>query len=154
VYSKPAFSSDSQAPPQSSWCSTVSSLLYFVFCLWCCLVKMLLFFSYRGMKNVLDSVTVQFDGCVLRALLEWLPVISCSISAGALRWYFLLLSRVMSLDVSATTGQKCVTLLQQIAQEMSARSSPYHLLLRTRCDSLLLSVTVYSMLIVRSCWLI
>jgi len=101
------------------------------------------------MKNVLDAVTVQFDGCVLRALLEWLPVISCTVSAGALRWYFLLLSRVMSLDVSATTGQKCVTLLQQIAHEMSARSSPYHMLLRTRCDSLILLVTVYSLLVVK-----
>ncbi|XP_069689782.1 baculoviral IAP repeat-containing protein 6 isoform X2 [Periplaneta americana] len=94
-------------------------------------VKLIIICS-EGMKNVLDSVTVQFDGCVLRALLEWLPMISCSISAGALGWYFLLLSRVMTLDVSATIGQKCVTLLQQIAHEMSARSSPYHLLLRTR----------------------
>ncbi|KDR13250.1 hypothetical protein L798_12638, partial [Zootermopsis nevadensis] len=94
-------------------------------------VKLIIICS-EGMKNVLDSITVQFDGCVLRALLEWLPMISSCISAGALQWYFLLLSRVMSLDVSATTGQKCVTLLQQIAQEMSARSSPYHLLLRTR----------------------
>jgi len=101
------------------------------------------------MKNVLDAVTVQFDGCVLRALLEWLPVISCTVSAGALRWYFLLLSRVMSLDVSATTGQKCVTLLQQIAHEMSARSNPYHLLLRTRCDNLILLVAVYNLLIVK-----
>jgi len=101
------------------------------------------------MKNVLDAVTVQFDGCVLRALLEWLPVISCTVSAGALRWYFLLLSRVMSLDVSATTGQKCVTLLQQIAHEMSARSSPYHLLLRTRCASLILLVAVCSLLVVK-----
>lgn len=101
------------------------------------------------MKNVLDAVTVQFDGCVLRALLEWLPVISSTVSAGALRWYFLLLSRVMSLDVSATTGQKCVTLLQQIAHEMSARSSPYHLLLRTRCDSLMHFVAVCSLLVVK-----
>jgi baculoviral IAP repeat-containing protein 6 len=102
---------------------------------------MLLSFSFRGMKNVLDSVTVQFDGCVLRALLEWLPMISCSTSAGALRWYFLLLSRVMSLDVSATTGQKCVTLLQQIAEEMNSRSSPYHLLLRTRFVRLIPLIT-------------
>jgi hypothetical protein len=94
--------------------------------------------SCRGMKNVVDSVTVQFDGCVLRALLEWLPMIPCCISAGALQWYFLLLSRVMSLDVSATTGQKCVALLQQIAQEMNARSSPHHLLLRTRFGRLVL----------------
>ncbi|PSN56888.1 hypothetical protein C0J52_00682 [Blattella germanica] len=94
-------------------------------------VKLIIICS-EGMKNALDSVTVQFDGCVLKALLEWLPMISCCVSAGSLRWYFLLLSRVMSLDVSATTGQKCVSLLQQIAQEMSARSSPYHLLLRTR----------------------
>jgi hypothetical protein len=95
---------------------------------------------YRGMKNVLDAVTVQFDGCVLRALLEWLPMISCCVSAGALQWYFLLLSRVMSLDVSATTGKKCVTLLQQIAQEISARSSPYHLLLRTRFGRFILVI--------------
>nr|CAD7460369.1 unnamed protein product [Timema tahoe] len=94
-------------------------------------VKLIIICS-EGMKNALDCTTVLFDGCVLQALLEWLPMITCCWSAGALRWYFLLLSRVMSLDVSATTGQKCVSLLLQVAQELRARTNPYHLLLQTR----------------------
>jgi hypothetical protein len=125
-------------------CSRTQVMEFFFFFCSVRFLVMLRSFCFRGMKNVLDSVTVQFDGCVLRALLEWLPMICCSTSAGALRWYFLLLSRVMSLDVSATTGQKCVTLLQQIAEEMSSRSSPYHLLLRTRFGRLVPLTAYYN----------
>ncbi|KAJ8880717.1 hypothetical protein PR048_017187 [Dryococelus australis] len=88
--------------------------------------------SPAGMKSALDAGTVTFDGCVLQALLEWLPSVASVRSAGTLRWFLLLLCRVMSLDVSATTGQTCASLLAQVAEELRARSNRYHLLLRTR----------------------
>ncbi|XP_063222017.1 baculoviral IAP repeat-containing protein 6 isoform X2 [Bacillus rossius redtenbacheri] len=94
-------------------------------------VKLILVCS-EGMKSALDSGTVTFDGCVLQALLEWLPSVGSVHSAGTFRWFLLLLCRVMALDVSATTGQTCASLLAQVAEELRARSNPYHMLLRTR----------------------
>lgn len=80
--------------------------------------------------------TAQFALSLLHALLENLPQIPQCWSAGALRWYFSLLSRSIVLDSVGIAAQKALTLLQQVAQHLHARQNPYHLLLQTRLETL------------------
>ncbi|XP_068082089.1 baculoviral IAP repeat-containing protein 6 [Anabrus simplex] len=86
----------------------------------------------EGMKNYFDSSTVAFDGYVLKAALQCLPYILHCQSAGAMRWYFLLLSHVLTVDGSSDAGLECVSLLQQVAHEMNSRWNPYLMILNTR----------------------
>ncbi|XP_046401534.1 baculoviral IAP repeat-containing protein 6 [Ischnura elegans] len=74
-----------------------------------------------------------FDSKVLQALLSCLPDLGMCQSAGALRWLFLLIGRVVGSDGITLVGQKCLSLLLKVAQEINSRTNPYHLLLRTRC---------------------
>ncbi|XP_065342145.1 baculoviral IAP repeat-containing protein 6 isoform X6 [Cloeon dipterum] len=85
----------------------------------------------EGVKNAFDSPSVNFDLTLLNALLNALPMVPKALSAGALHWFFMLLSRKALLN-PAQTGQRCMTLLQQVALELGSRSSPEHMLLRTR----------------------
>ncbi|XP_059477801.1 baculoviral IAP repeat-containing protein 6 [Neocloeon triangulifer] len=85
----------------------------------------------EGLKNAMDSPSPTFDNTLLNALLNALPMVPRAQSSGALHWFFMMLSRKALLNPT-TTGQKCMTLLQQVATELSSRSSPEHMLLRTR----------------------
>ncbi|XP_071454170.1 dual E2 ubiquitin-conjugating enzyme/E3 ubiquitin-protein ligase BIRC6 [Hetaerina americana] len=82
-----------------------------------------------------DCSGTSFDMSVLQALLSCLPDLGLCHSAGALRWLFLLIGRVVGSDGMTLTlvGQKCLSLLLKVAQEINLRTNPYHLLLRTRC---------------------
>jgi len=79
----------------------------------------------------MDSPSPTFDNTLLNALLNALPMVPKAESAGALHWFFMLLSRKALLNPTIT-GQKCMSLLQQVAMELGSRSSPEHMLLRTR----------------------
>lgn len=72
------------------------------------------------------------EKAVLEALVEWLPSIGAVKSAGALRWFLLLLMHVSPLDSDGVIGKESVFLLTLVAGELSSRSNPYHLLLRSR----------------------
>jgi hypothetical protein len=79
----------------------------------------------------MDSPTPTFDNTLLNALMSALPMVPLAESAGALHWFFMLLSRKALLNPTST-GQKCMGLLQQVAMELETRNSPEHMLLRTR----------------------
>lgn len=76
-----------------------------------------------------------FERTVLDSLMDWLPTIGATKSAGALRWFLLLLMRVSPLDGDGVIGRECVFLLTLVAGELSNRTNPYHLLLRSRYDN-------------------
>ncbi|XP_076225750.1 BIR repeat containing ubiquitin-conjugating enzyme isoform X2 [Nomia melanderi] len=73
-----------------------------------------------------------FDEALVSALVKLLPSIVEVQWAGSLRWIQLLITRILPLDRDHSIAQQCVTLIQQIAAELSNRVNPYHLLLATR----------------------
>lgn len=86
----------------------------------------------RGIQNVSEAEGAALEKAVLESLMDWLPTIGATKSAGALRWFLLLLMRVSPLDSDGVIGRECVFLLTLVAGELSNRSNPYHLLLRSR----------------------
>lgn len=87
---------------------------------------------YSGVRNFDDSDNVQFDTTVVMALLETLLQVPLCWSAGALRWFFALLSHLTTLDTVNQVTQKALGLLKQVARNLHARQNPNHLLLQTR----------------------
>lgn len=79
-----------------------------------------------------NGVTEHFDTLTVKALLESLPQLCQCWSAGALRWYFALLSRLVTLDTVSPVATKALGLLRQVASHLHTRQNPYHLLLQTR----------------------
>ncbi|XP_076164518.1 BIR repeat containing ubiquitin-conjugating enzyme isoform X2 [Ptiloglossa arizonensis] len=73
-----------------------------------------------------------FDEALVSVLVKLLPSIIEVQWAGSLRWLQLLITRILPLDSEHTITLQCVTLIQQIATEISNRVNPYHLLLATR----------------------
>ena len=65
------------------------------------------------------------------ALLDSLPLIASARSAGALRWFFVLLNRVKCMDTTLT-GTKCVEMLSTVASVYNERNNPLHALLKSR----------------------
>lgn len=101
-------------------------------------------FYYRGVKNACENAPVTFDASLLKALVTCLPMVPRAESAGALRWFFMLLNRKASLNPSST-AHKCMTLLQQVAAELGSRSNPCHMLLRTRYSIAFLFIIIHPM---------
>jgi len=87
---------------------------------------------FRGFYNIEDSSAQTFDEAMLSVLVNLLPSIMEVHWAGSLRWLQLLITRFLPLDKNYSIAHKCVTLVQQIATEVSNRVNPYHLLLATR----------------------
>ena len=87
---------------------------------------------FRGFYNIEDSSVQTFDEAMLSVLVNLLPSIMEVHWAGSLRWLQLLITRFLPLDKNYSIAHKCVTLVQQIATEVSNRVNPYHLLLATR----------------------
>ncbi|XP_067212436.1 baculoviral IAP repeat-containing protein 6 isoform X3 [Linepithema humile] len=85
-----------------------------------------------GFYNIEDSPAQTFDEAMLSVLVNLLPSIVEVHWAGSLRWLQLLITRFLPLDRNHSIAQKCVSLVQQIATEISNRVNPYHLLLATR----------------------
>ncbi|XP_054010480.1 baculoviral IAP repeat-containing protein 6 isoform X1 [Hylaeus anthracinus] len=73
-----------------------------------------------------------FDEALVSVLVKLLPSIIEVQWAGSLRWLQLLITRILPLDSEHSIALQCVTLIQQIAAEISNRVNPYHLLLATR----------------------
>lgn len=87
---------------------------------------------FRGFYNIDDPPGQTFDEAILSVLVNLLPSIIDVQWAGSLRWLQLLITRFLPLDRNHSIAQKCVSLVQQIATELSNRVNPYHLLLATR----------------------
>lgn len=87
---------------------------------------------FRGFYNIEDSPAQTFDEAMLSVLVNLLPSIVEVHWAGSLRWLQLLITRFLPLDRNHSIAQKCISLVQQIAAEISNRVNPYHLLLATR----------------------
>lgn len=85
-----------------------------------------------GVRNFDDSDNVQFDTTVVMALLETLLQVPLCWSAGALRWFFALLSRLVTVDTVNQVTHRALGLLKQVARNLHARQNPNHLLLQTR----------------------
>ncbi|XP_032684948.1 baculoviral IAP repeat-containing protein 6 isoform X6 [Odontomachus brunneus] len=85
-----------------------------------------------GFYNIDDPPGQTFDEAILSVLVNLLPSIIDVQWAGSLRWLQLLITRFLPLDRNHSIAQKCVSLVQQIATELSNRVNPYHLLLATR----------------------
>ncbi|KAG8262295.1 Baculoviral IAP repeat-containing protein 6 [Homalodisca vitripennis] len=86
------------------------------------------------MRNSQDSGNVQsqFDTSVVKALLESMQQVWQCWSAGALRWYFTILSRLVAGDTVGPVAHKALGLLRQVAKHLHARQNPFHLVLQTR----------------------
>lgn len=87
---------------------------------------------FRGFYNIEDSPAQTFDEAMLSVLVNLLPSIVEVHWAGSLRWLQLLITRFLPLDRNYNIAHKCISLVQQIATEISNRVNPYHLLLATR----------------------
>uniref|UniRef100_A0A8D8V1I0 Dual E2 ubiquitin-conjugating enzyme/E3 ubiquitin-protein ligase BIRC6 n=1 Tax=Cacopsylla melanoneura TaxID=428564 RepID=A0A8D8V1I0_9HEMI len=85
-----------------------------------------------GMKDATDASKVRFDVTLLKVLVDLLPYICMSWSAGSVRWLFQMLNKVMSLDTTAVAAHRCLDILNAIGAQLTARQNPYHLILRTR----------------------
>ncbi|XP_015597939.1 baculoviral IAP repeat-containing protein 6 isoform X3 [Cephus cinctus] len=94
-------------------------------------VKLIVLCS-EGLHNLDEPAPHSFDEAVLAVLVTLLPSIAGVQWAGSLRWLAVLITRLLPLDKNHCVAQQCVTLVQQIATEMSNRVDPYHLLLATR----------------------
>lgn len=68
---------------------------------------------------------------MLEAFLEVLDEIDRIESAGGLQWLMLLLYRVTNQERCQVITAKCLQLLSRIADELSQRTNPYHLILRS-----------------------
>lgn len=94
-------------------------------------VKLILICS-EGIRNLDDNNYHTFDENVLSVIVSLLPQIIGIQWAGSLRWLSVLITRLLPLDKNHNVAQQCIIILQQIANEMSNRVNPYHLLLATR----------------------
>ncbi|XP_046485616.1 baculoviral IAP repeat-containing protein 6 isoform X2 [Neodiprion pinetum] len=94
-------------------------------------VKLIILCS-EGLHNLDEPLPHAFDEAVLSVLVTLLPSVAGVQWAGSLRWLAILIIRLLPLDRNHSIAQQCITLVQQIATEMSNRVNPYHLLLATR----------------------
>ena len=68
---------------------------------------------------------------MLESLLDLLPYTATCVSAGSLQWFFLLLNRVRTENLSLAS-EGLLYLLKAVSQELQKRTDPMHALLRTR----------------------
>ncbi|KAK9296171.1 hypothetical protein QLX08_009734 [Tetragonisca angustula] len=85
-----------------------------------------------GFYNLDDPPPQSFDEALVSVLVTLLPSIVEVEWAGSLRWLQLLINRTLIRDRNHSIAQQCISLIQQIAAEISNRVNPYHLLLATR----------------------
>ncbi len=72
-----------------------------------------------------------FLRAILNTLTNLLPeTVSCE-SSASLRWFFLLLNRVRSVDFDLAS-ETLLLLLKDVSGELRSRTDPLHALLRTR----------------------
>uniref|UniRef100_T1IPT5 Dual E2 ubiquitin-conjugating enzyme/E3 ubiquitin-protein ligase BIRC6 n=1 Tax=Strigamia maritima TaxID=126957 RepID=T1IPT5_STRMM len=93
--------------------------------------KLIIFCSEHAKSLKDQDIAPIFNYALLQELLEHLVMVPHCKSAGALRWFFLLLNRVKHLDV-VSVGQKSVELLGSVAKHYNERNNALHSLLRTR----------------------
>ncbi|KAK9728572.1 Inhibitor of Apoptosis domain [Popillia japonica] len=86
----------------------------------------------NGGKNINDTVSSQFDSRVFNALVTILDTIQQIKSAGSLQWLIILIYKVAQESHSIILASKCIDLLTKISDELTKRTNPYHLLLRSR----------------------
>lgn len=91
-----------------------------------------------GLRNIQDRASATFDSAVVTALLNTLPQVPQCWSAGAMRWYFTLLSHLVSVDTLQSASTETMTMLKQVAQQLYDRQNPYHLLLQTKFVTVIL----------------
>ncbi|KAL4237916.1 Baculoviral IAP repeat-containing protein 6 [Mactra antiquata] len=83
-------------------------------------------------KHCLDTdYSPVFSQSLLEALIDCLPLLPCSYSAGAVKWYFTLLNRVKCMDVD-NLSSKCATLMTTISKHFHERATPHHATLKAR----------------------
>ncbi|XP_064603703.1 baculoviral IAP repeat-containing protein 6-like isoform X3 [Liolophura sinensis] len=83
-------------------------------------------------KNCTDpDLAPTFSYVLLNSLLDSLPLLPYSYSAGGLKWYFTLLNRAKCMNVGSV-AEKCVDMLTCVAKQYSERTNPAHSLLKTR----------------------
>ena len=88
--------------------------------------------SFRFNKHSAEQEqTVTFCLSLLEALMDCLPLLPCTYSAGGLKWFFILLNQVKSMDVMKVS-HKCSDLLGAVSKHFSERASPYHDMLKSR----------------------
>ena len=72
---------------------------------------------------------------LLEALIDCLPLLPSTYSAGGLKWFFILLNRVKTMDVMKVS-HKCSELLGAVSKHFSERTSAFHDLLKSRSVNL------------------
>ncbi|XP_052766452.1 baculoviral IAP repeat-containing protein 6-like isoform X2 [Mya arenaria] len=77
------------------------------------------------------DMATMFSVALLEGLLDCLPLLLCTYSAGGLKWFFTLLDRVKCMDVGGTSA-RCAELLGMVAKQFQERSSPVHAVLKAR----------------------
>ncbi|CAK9813280.1 Baculoviral IAP repeat-containing protein 6 [Anthophora quadrimaculata] len=82
--------------------------------------------------NLDDPPSHYFDEALVSVLASLLPSIVEIEWAGSLRWLRLLINKMLLRDRNHSIARQCISLIQQIAAEISDRVNPYHLLLATR----------------------
>lgn len=87
---------------------------------------------FSGAKSISDVISSKFDTCVFNALLEIIESIDHIQSAGCLKWLIILVYKVTQQDQTKILTNRCIGLLTKIADELSRRVNPYHLILRSR----------------------
>jgi len=88
-------------------------------------------YSYSKSSGDPDLDTA-FRLSLLEAMLDSLPLLLCTYSAGGMKWFFTLLNRVKSLDTSST-AVRCAELLSLVARHFQERSSATNAVLKARC---------------------
>ena len=105
-------------------------------------------YSYSKSSGDPDLDTA-FRLSLLESMLDSLPLLLCTYSAGGMKWFFTLLNRVKSLDTSST-AVRCAELLSLVARHFQERSSATNAVLKARCVKfvyIVLSSYIYRLLV-------
>ncbi|KAL7288200.1 hypothetical protein TKK_0017750 [Trichogramma kaykai] len=92
----------------------------------------LIILCLEDVNNLEDMAPRTFEDSLLSVLESILPNIVSIKWAGSLRWFSVLLTKLLTFDRSHKVAHQCIKLIQDISSEMSKRVDPYHLLLATR----------------------
>ena len=87
---------------------------------------------FSGVRNVNSRLANNFNSVIFNSLLELLDEIENVQSAGGLQWLMMLLFKITKPEQLNIVSSKCIELLTKISDELSKKTNPYHLLLRSR----------------------
>ncbi|XP_039282031.1 baculoviral IAP repeat-containing protein 6 isoform X3 [Nilaparvata lugens] len=87
-----------------------------------------------GVKNLEDNSLKDFNRSLVEVFLESLNSILQSWSAGAMRWFFHCLARMIAADPNSAlkASYRSLMLLSKVARHLKIRQNPSYLLLRSR----------------------